>query len=431
MRDYHSILREQKNVIENVLVQSFLVDRELREQAQAILSSRLVKVITGVRRCGKSTFALQLLAGKGSFGYVNFDDEKLVGIDAQELNVVLQTVYEVYGKFSVLILDEVQNVTGWELFVNRLQREGKNLIVTGSNAKLLSRELATHLTGRQLSLELFPFSFAEFLKAKGIGAVSGELTEERGIMQQQLRLYLEGGGFPEVLREPKPAWYLQQLYDTIITKDVLLRYRIRKARTFRDMAMYLMTNFARELSFNRLKKTFQLGSDHTAKNYVGYLEETYLIFLVERFSYKKRQSLVENRKVYGIDTGLLAAVGTQYNTDWSHLYENMVALELLRRKARTQNFEFYYWKNPQQEEVDFVLKQGMKVTCLIQVCYEFNQRETKTREVRALLKASRELRCESLVVITKDYEGREAEEWFGLRGEVVYVPLWKWLLSRG
>ncbi len=430
MREYTSILREQKKIVEQMLAQPHLVLRESAGQVQGVLSSRLAKVITGVRRCGKSTLALQLVAHKGNYGYVNFDDERLVGIDAQELNAVLQAVYEVYGKFSVLILDEVQNVAKWELFVNRLQREGKNLIVTGSNAKLLSRELATHLTGRQISVELSVFSFTEFLQAKGVLVQKGELTEERGIIQQLLGQYLEGGGFPEVLGEPQPQWYLQQLYTTIITKDVLLRYRIRKGRMFRDMALYLMNNFGRELSFNRLKRMFELGSDHTAKNYVGYLEETYLIFLVERFSYKKRLSLVANRKVYGIDTGLLLAVGTQHMRDWSHLYENVVALELLRRKAQRQDFEFYYWKNPQQEEVDFVVKQGMRVGCLIQVCYEFNQADTKAREVRALLKARIELKCDSLVVITKDYEGKEEAEWFGLRGKIMYVPLWKWLLEK-
>lgn len=429
MRDYTFILREQKKVVEQMLTSSQLVSRELREQAQAILSSRLAKVITGVRRCGKSTFALQLVASKGGYGYINFDDEKLVGMETEELNTVLQSVYEVYGKFSYLILDEVQNVEKWELFVNRLQREGKNLVVTGSNAKLLSRELATHLTGRQISLELFPFSFKEFLSAKGIVLHQVELTEDRGIIQQMLAQYLEMGGFPEVLQEPQPKLYLQGLYDTIIMKDVLLRYHIRRARTFRDIAVFLMNNFAQELSFNRLKKAFALGSDHTAKNYVGYLEETYLIFLVERFSYKKRQSLVENRKVYGIDTGLMVAVGTQYNANWSHLYENVVALELLRRKTRMANFEFFYWKNPQQEEVDFVIKKGMKITCLLQVCYDLNRMETKTREVRALLKAKVELKCSLLVVLTKEYEGRENVEWFGLKGEVVYVPLWKWLLN--
>ncbi len=417
-------LTDQKKELEEKNKKEKIIERELFPYIKKMLSSKLIKITTGIRRCGKSTFSSQLLEGK-NYGYVNFDDEKLTGIEATKLNDVLRAVYEVYGRINYLFLDEIQNIDKWELFANRLNRQGLNLIITGSNAKLLSKELATHLTGRHIALELFPFSFKEFLTYKGINQKT-ETTEEIGIIKKYLNEYISNGGFPETLTEPSVNIYLKNLYSTILLKDILLRHKIRYERTFKDLASYVISNFAREISFNKLKNIFKLGSDHTAKNYLGFLEESYLIFNIEKFSYKKKESLIENRKSYVIDTGLIKVVSFRFLEDVSHLYENLVAIELLRKKSFNPNLEIYYWKNIQQEEVDFVIKEGLKVRQLIQVCYDISETNTKKREIRALLKANEELKCKNLIVITENYENEEIIK----KKKIKYVPLWKWLLNK-
>ncbi len=428
MTNFTHIIREQRQELLDKLGREVLIQRSAFPQAQPLLSSSQIKVITGIRRCGKSIFSAQLLAGK-KYGYVNFDDEKLSDLHVQELDEILKAVYEIYGRIDFLLLDEIQNVTRWELFANRLQRQGLNLVITGSNAKLLSRELATHLTGRHIAIELFPFSFEEFLRYKKIEP-HGETTKNVGLIKGALHSYVEVGGFPEALKEPDPLLYVKNVYSTILLKDILLRHKIRYTRTFRELADYVLTNFAREVSFNKLKHIFKLGSDHTTKNYLSFLEESYLVFLIEKFSYKKKESIIENRKVYVIDTGLIKAVSFRFQEDFSHLYENVVAVELLRRKAQDPQQEVYYWKNSLQEEVDFIVKEGIKVTQLIQVCYDLSLIKTKEREFRALLKASKELHCQNLLVITSDEEGVETLNWFGITRKIRCIPLWKWLLKR-
>ncbi len=423
MRNFTAVINEQKRTLAKELAAGSFIERDVFKNFRKLLSSSLVKVVTGPRRTGKSVLSAQLLKDK-PFGYVNFDDEQLIGIKNEELNDILSSVYEVYGKVDFIFLDEVQNITGWELFANRLQRQGLNLIITGSNAKLLSKELATHLTGRHFSLELLPFSFAEYIRYNGIKK-DAETTEEISLLKHHFNQYLQNGGFPEAIKSPDAVSYLKTLYSTILTKDILIRHRIRYERTFRDLASYVMTNFAREVSFNKLKNIFKLGSDHTAKNYLGYLEESYLIFLIERFSFKKKESLADNRKAYSIDTGLINSVSFKFREDLSHLYENLVAVELMRRKASNPKQEVYYWKNMLQEEVDFIIKEGLKIKQLLQVCYKIEDPNTRKRELRALLKASKELRCSNLMVLTEGYGAEEK-----INGKKIkFVPIWKWLLT--
>lgn len=428
MSKFAQIIREQRQELVEKLQWGVLIERSAFPQAKQLLSSALIKVITGIRRCGKSIFSAQLLAGK-KYGYINFDDEKLSDLPVQQLDEILKAVYEVYGSIDFLFLDEIQNIKGWELFANRLQRQGINLIITGSNAKLLSKELATHLTGRHIVIELFPFSFEEFVRFKQINAYP-ETTKTIGLLQGALQNYLDVGGFPEALTEPDPLLYVKNVYSTILLKDILMRHKIRYTRTFRDVASYVLTNFSSEVSFNKLKHVFKFGSDHTIKNYLGFLEESYLIFLVERFSYKKKESLIANRKTYALDTELIRAASFRLQGDISRLYENVVAVELLRRKAQDSQKEIYYWKNSQQEEVDFVIKDGLKIKQLIQVCYNLSSDKTKEREFRALLKGSKELHCQDLLVITSDEEGEETFNWFGTSRKIRFIPLWKWLLQR-
>lgn len=416
------LLRDQKQELEESLKGKNIIKREAENHFKGILNSKLIKVISGIRRCGKSVFAYILLKNK-NFAYVNFDDDRLSDFDS---NKILSSFYEVYGKsFNFIFMDEIQNLDNWELFANRLHRAGFNLFITGSNAKLLSKELATHLTGRHLTIELFPFSFKEYLNAINFKE-DVRTTRGIGILKHELKNYIDFGGFPEIVVEKEnPKIYIRELYRKIIERDIVSRYSISYKKTFREIAMSLLSNPGRSISYNKIKKQFSIGSDHTVKNYLSYLEEAYLIFLLNRFSYKPIEIEKSDKKVYVPDVGIISNLSFKITQDYGHIYENLVAIESLRKISFNPNTEIYYWKNIYHEEVDFVIKQGLKVKQLIQVCYNIDDYDTKKREIKALLKASKELKCKNLLVITQDKEGEEKIE----NKKIKYVPLWKWLLE--
>jgi len=423
--DLKKIIIDQKQELENLSEREKIIDREILNNYKKQADSTIIKVITGIRRCGKSVFSYLLLKDK-NFAYVNFDDERLAFIETSDLNDLLESFYEVYRNFKFIFLDEIQNIYGWELFVSRLQRQGFNVLVTGSNSKLLSRELATHLTGRHIAIEMFPFSFREFLNYYGL-KINVELlsTKDRGLIKNRLNDYIQKGGFPEVLKKNiNPRLYLQSLYSNILNKDVVLRHKIKYVKTLKNISNYLLSNTSCKISFNKIKNIFNLKSTHTALNYASFLEESYLFFFLKRFSYKHKESLVANQKTYSIDTGLINALSFEFSHNKGKLYENVVALELLRKKA-IKSLEIYYWQDYSAHEVDFVVKQGLKVKQLIQVCYDIEDYDTKKREINDLLRASKELKCSNLLIITEDYEGEEKIKKHRIR----FIPLWRWLLE--
>jgi len=316
----------------------------------------------------------------------------------------------------------VQNLPKWELFVNRLQRQGCRLTITGSNAHLLSSELATHLTGRHVQIVLFPFSFSEYIRSLGQDMTEPETAEA-------LRRYAEMGGYPEPLvKEVNRREYLTTLLRSILYKDIVVRHRIRSVQGLEDLATYLMSNVAQEYSHNTLTKVTRCRSVHTVEKYLRCLEEAFLFFSLRRFSFKVREQVRSNRKIYCTDNGLVTSASFRFSSDLGKLYENVVAITL-RKQELDGKLESYFWKGPKQEEVDFVIKEGLCVTQLIQVCLNVHEPKTKDREIRALLKASAELKCKDLLVITEAAEHEEDASWFGLRGKVRFVPLWKWLLE--
>ncbi len=427
VEEIKSVVVDQKQDIEKLSGGENLIERDFLETWGPFAKNDLIKVITGIRRAGKSVFSLQLL-GNRNYGYINFDDERLVGLKAHDLNSVMQAFYELFGGIDSVFLDEVQNIDGWELFVNRLKREGLNVFVTGSNAKLLSRELATHLTGRHVPIEIFPFSFKEFLTFDDFKITEDTFysTRKKALLMKKLGEYLSTGGFPEALKDRKNAkLYLSTLYSTILTRDVVSRRSIKYVRTIREISNYLMSNFSQPITFNKIRKLFDLKSVHTAKNYVSYLEEAYLVFFVDKFSFKYKEVAASPKKVYAIDTGMAKAMGFRTSENSGRLMENLVFIELARKRAIDNLLEIYYWKDYQQREVDFVIKKGLKVTQLIQVTHASDREDIEKRETRSLLKASKELKCNDLIVITWDYEGEES-----FKGKkIVYRPLSKWLLE--
>jgi len=410
---------EQREEISRIF-QEKIIKREIEENANKLLASDLIKVIMGVRRCGKSVLAHQLLKGK-KYGYVNFDDERLIGTKPQDLNDFLEILKEIEPEAEYLLFDEIQNVDGWELFVNRLRRRGYNIVISGSNAKLLSKELATHLTGRHFKIELFPFSFKEFLTYKGLSVKETDfyITEKRAQCKRLLEEYLEFGGFPEVLKLEYKSQYLRELYDKIVMRDIILRYNIRYARDLKKIALYAISNFASRISYHKIKNIFEIKSVHTVKNYLDYLQEAYLLFQIVPFSFKLKRQFKQLKKIYAIDTGLINALVPKITQNYGKLIENLVFLELKRRGK-----EIYFYSQPNYE-VNFLIKEGLEIRQLIQVCYSLKDEKTEKREFKALLKASEELKCNHLLIITWDEEGEQKVN----AKKIKIYPLWKWLLQ--
>ncbi len=389
-----------------------------RDTTIAGADTSLIKVVIGPRRAGKSFFAMHHLSRSRQFGYVNFDDERLA--DLTDYDEILVAVDSVYRNPKALLLDEIQNLPKWEIFVNRLARQGYDLIITGSNSHLLSSELATHLTGRYLQTTILPFSFREYLSL----SPHERTTQEK---KSALYQYAQEGGFPEPLVKKFPARdYLVTLFDSIVYKDIVKRFHIRSVQGIEDLAMYLLSNVASEYSYTSLARVSRSKSPMTVRKYLGYLEEAFLFFSVPRFSFKVREQVAANKKIYCTDTGFVTAKAFRVSENRGKMYENLVAIELWRMQQQNE-VSVWYWKNAQQEEVDFVVQQDNRITALIQICADLQDERTQSREIRALLKASRELRCDNLLILSEQEEKSEEAEWFGMKGTIRYMPLWKWL----
>ena len=402
------------------------VERLVEPKLRAALADTLVKVISGVRRCGKSVLAHRVLKNL-PYGYVNFDDERLADITTADLNLVLEVLLELKPGLKYILLDEIQNIEKWELFVARLQRGGYKVIITGSNAHLLSRDLSTHLTGRHKVFEIYPFSFREYLKSRGIAAPLDKAlsTRARAGISAAFSDYFTAGGFPELPGIVDKKAYLHDLYDKILTQDIALCHGVRNVKTLKNIALYTANNYAAKLSYQNIKDAYSLGSIHTVKNYLEYMQEAYLFFAVEAFSHKARERVRLPRKMYGIDAALLRSISLSGQKNEGRLLENLVYLELLRRGKQV-----LYYSDPQRKyEVDFVSYQeaGGAVE-LIQVCLDTSVAEVKERELRGLQSATnafRNISAGGLTLITLDRGGSER-----IAGkQVKFVPIWEWLLN--
>ncbi len=422
------IIQDQEAERNRILAQSDIIDRSAgRRIAERALEHPNMFIILGIRRSGKSTLVWLLLKGK-SYAYINFDDEALYGIKSTDLNTILKAFYELYGeKIEYIALDEIQNIDGWELFVNRLARS-KKVIITGSNSALLSGELATHLTGRHSDFILFPFSFREYLEYRktDITRVKQKQfsTETASMMSRMLSDYAKVGGMPEGYKFGKER--IKTTFGDVITKDVIRRHNIRNAKAIEDLAKYLVSNFAKEITYSRIRSAVGINRVATVSMYVSYLKEAYLIFELSRFSFKLKMQSIAPKKVYCTDTAFINAIAFTLSDNVGRLMENIVATELFRRKNYSDtDMEVFYWKDHYNREVDFVVKKGKRVTELLQVTYAGSRGEINEREKEALMYGAKSLRCNNLVIITWDYEGEIRES--GKR--IKCIPLWKWLLG--
>ena len=399
------------------------------------LSTNQVVTVTGPRRAGKSYIMRQAAKDlmesgtpKDNVLMVNFEDPRFAELDAK----LLEQMYETYLEFlspkgqPVLLLDEIQEVTGWEKWVRYMHELKKaKLIVSGSNAKLLSRELGTLLTGRHLDVTVFPLSFREFLAFNDV-IIKDKLdaVEKRIKIRSLLRAYLEHGSFPEVALSEQKKEILLGYFEDLVNKDLLRRFSVRKPQELKALVKFYLSNVATLTTCNSIENFLKI-SGATIEKFSGYLEQVYLVFFLKRFSFKVKEQEKNPRKVYAVDTGLSNAVGFRFSENLGKLAENVVFLELKRRQTFNPELELYYWKDVHHREVDFVLKEGTTMTQLIQVCWNVDDAQTKERELRSLTKAMQELETETALVVTEDCE---AEERF--RGKpITFTPLWKWLLG--
>lgn len=421
-----------KKDIDTGISRSYYLKR-LRE----FLEAKQVIVITGPRRSGKSfimrQFAKWLMeegVDKRNILIINFEDPRFPEMDAKGLDEVFKIYLEFLepkGELFVF-LDEIQEVASWEKWVTTMHELKKaNLIVSGSNAKLLSKELATVLTGRHLDLSVSPLSFREYLTFHNI-ILKDELdiTHHEITIKASLRKYLEFGSYPEVVLSEKGKEILLTYFDDILNKDLIRRYKIRKSEKLKSLTKFYLTQAASLSTYNSAAKFLDLTAD-TVEKFSGYLETAYLLFFLKRFSFKLKEQEKSPRKVYAVDTGLANAVGFRFMENLGRTAENVVFLELLRKQALNPALEFYFWKDIHHREVDFVLKEGLKVKELIQVCWNVSQPQVKDREIRALLKAMKEFGLSEALVVTEEQEFEEEIK----NKRIVFIPLWKWLLQGG
>lgn len=404
------VLAEQK---EELLLQKKMNLCTRKEEALFEWESNMAQVVIGVRRSGKSTLCHKVLLDKGvQYGYVNFDDDRLAKIKVEDLNTVLNCVFQLYGTdILYLFLDEVQDVEGWHLFVNRLLRQGLHIVLTGSNAKLLSGELATHLTGRYNEIRLFPFSFHEYAEYANVD-LQGLTTKSDAERKIALDKYLLEGGMPELMRmknERSKRIYVEGLVETIIKKDIAVRYKIRNIEGLRRLANHLINNNCQVIDYPGLVEVCALKSENTIRKYVDYLSQAYLVQKVQKFSFKSKERIC-NEKIYVVDNGFIAnRENNLFGNNIGWRLENTVYTEIRRRYLSQAEDVYYYKAESRGKEVDFVICRQGKVEELVQVAYTVSSPDTYKREIDALIHVSDRLHCNNLTLVTMD-ESRIVEQ---------------------
>ena len=419
-------------------------ERELpqfqRRRRDIDLSSPHIVDILGVRRCGKTYYMFQLISElinsgipKSNILYINLDDDRLHPLNGDELQLLIETFNEFHEDSEnyklYLFLDEIQNMPDWEKWAKSTYDKNGNIkiVVSGSNASLLSHDISTLLTGRHITTRLFPFSFSEFLDHHGMKyrLKTLQYSKKKTSVKKLFNEYLENGGFPEVIYYPGLGQreLLQSYFDDIIFRDIISRFNIRNPQVFKQLSIFCISNIAKPHTFNSLRRLFanytSLSTDAII-NYLSYLEDAFLLFSVSHYDHSMKKQINKPKKLYCIDTGMINAVSFRFSDNLGQLYENLVFLQLKR-----SNHEMYYWQSAKGYEVDFVIKEGLKASQLIQVCFDVSDAETRSREVRGLVEGLNYFDLPKGTIITSDFFHEEIVDGKVLR----YVPLWYWLLE--
>ena len=381
-----------------VLKKKDLVSRQALPHLSLKTASAII--ISGIRRCGKSTLMHQIMEQSSDECYFNFEDQRIMGFNVNDFER-LRDVLEEKNPCRRFYFDEIQNVPGWERFVRTMQDQGKRFVITGSNASLLSRELGTKLTGRHVRFELFPFSFREFLDFE-------KATPSAACFER----YMTFGGFPEFLKG-KDIQVLQELLQDIVARDIVVRHGLRESKTVKEMAVFLLTNVGKPFSYNGLAKQFSLGSPNSAIAYISYLEDSYMLFVIPRFDVSLKRQRLSPKKVYSIDTGFSSANSASFSKDKGRMLENAVFLHL-----RRENPDIFYFR--ERGECDFLVKEKGEITQAIQVCFQLSE-ENKDREINGLEEVMKKVGLKSGTLVTFDQED--------YIGSIRIIPAWKWMME--
>jgi predicted AAA+ superfamily ATPase len=413
----------QKLILQAVLSDQKALKLEpsaIKRQHVSIVEDDSVVVISGIRRCGKSTLLQAIRAkNKEQDYYLNFDDERLIHFKVEHFQLLLELFGERYGKQSTFYFDEIQNITGWERFVRRLHDYGNKVYITGSNASMLSKELGTHLTGRYQQIELYPFSFLEYLKLNEIDPHSLDHfnTDDKVVLKAAFNDYFKFGGFPAFLKS-KNTEYLKSLYESVLYRDVMVRNGITNEQELLELMFFVTSNTSKLISYNSLAKVIGVKNATTVKQYLGFLQDAYMLGLVTKYDVSVKKQLHNPKKVYGIDLGLMRQLSFQHSEDQGRLLENLVFLEL-KRQTKT----VYYHHN--KSECDFVIKEKNSITQAIQVCWSMHDDKTKQREINGLIDAMAAYQLKEGLILTED----ESDSITIDDKTINMMPVWLWLLT--
>lgn len=383
------------------------------------LETKQVVVISGVRRCGKSYLLRQIRKRCAERDYyLRFDDDRLINFTIDDFETLDACFAEVYGLQHTYFFDEIQNVEGWELYVRRLYNQGAKVFITGSNAKMLSREMGTHLSGIHLPIELYPFSFAEYLQLREIQVDKADFYTTQGTARfvRELKSYMQTGGFPAYLLG-EPDEYISSLYQSIIYKDVLMRNNISNGREVLELMHFLASNVAKRHSYMSLARVVGVKHSDTIKNYVQCLEETYLLSQLMKYSPSVKSQEGSIKKMYLIDNAIVKVIGFNPTDNIGPLLENMVFIEMKRRGR-----EVFYHDGA--KECDFIVREGIHIVQCIQVTVSLADERTRKREVDGLLDAARTYGTTDNLIITLDDDGIQLDN-----ENVKVIPVWKFLLE--
>lgn len=401
-----------------------LIKRDI--DMQKYVGTKQIVVISGVRRCGKSSLIhlikddVKDMKNECGILYVNFDDERLSGILPEDFNNIFSIFLEDFNpdkKSMYFFFDEIQNAHGWEKFLNRMYERSVKIFVSGSNATLLSSEIATSLTGRNTVVELYPFSFKEYLLLNRENAeITGLSTTKRATLKNHFEDYLNYGGFPLVIKE-KNKEILKDYYNDIFYRDVIARHSVTKVREMKLIGNFLASNIGKIYSYNTLRNISGLNSLSTVKNYLDYFRDAFIFFSVDKYSYSLKSQIFSSKKVYCIDHALAREVGFGFSENLGRVLENIVFIELKRRKK-----EIYYYEDTY--ECDFLIKEKNKITQAVQVTKELTE-ENRKRELNGLLGAMKQYKLNEGIILTEDQD--DVIEMDGK--SIVLKPIWLWLLE--
>lgn len=395
------------------------VMRDILDDILNSFKDNRIIILTGVRRSGKSTLLKQIMQKKDSYCYVNFEDERFIDFRAQDFELLNEVLIEVYGNPKIYFFDEIQNIEKFETFVRRLQDEGKKIVITGSNASLLSKELGTRLTGRYKAFEVYPFSFSEYLAFKEIKLEKNTayVAEKKVKIIKSFEDYVNEGGMPEYLKN-KDEDYIRTIYENILYRDIIARYAIKKQKILKELVNLLATNLSSQFTYNSLKKNIGLSNAITVKEYISYLQNSYLFFELLRFDFSVKRQLNTARKIYMVDSVFHKITGLNFSANKGRVLENIVFIELKRTKK-----EIYYFTG--KNECDFIAKEGARIREAMQVCYSLDEKN-REREVNGLLEAMDKFKLNKGLLLTY-----EQEDEINIKGrKITVMPVWKWLISK-